>query len=358
MIIGSGLVGLWTALELKTRKPDLRITILERGVFPFGASTRNAGFACFGSPTELVHDRDLLGEDRMWSIVEMRYRGMEKMIRVLDQKRIDYERCGGYEVYPADFQDWKQLKEEMSFLNAGLEKITGIRDCFTWADEELKQSGFAGFGAMIANRLEGYVHSGKLVKTLMGLVQALGVQVFGGVEVKGWQKNKGRLSVFSNQELEFETEQVLVTTNAFTPSLLPQLKITPARGQVVLTSPIQNLPFKGTFHFDEGFYYFRNLGDRILLGGARNTAFEAEATTQLETSGVIQQRLETFIREQLLPGLDFSIEQRWSGIMGFTDDKQPVVKRIDEQVAVAVSCNGMGVALAPVIAEKLADLLY
>ena len=54
VIIGSGIVGLSTALSLRERDATLRIAIIERGAMPTGASTRNAGFACFGSITELL----------------------------------------------------------------------------------------------------------------------------------------------------------------------------------------------------------------------------------------------------------------------------------------------------------------
>jgi hypothetical protein len=66
---------------------------------------------------------------------------------------------------------------------------------------------------------------------------------------------------------------------------------------VLLTSPIKGLPFRGTFHADEGFYYFRNLGDRVLLGGARNKAFEEEQTTEMHPSVKIQEALEAYLSE-------------------------------------------------------------
>jgi gamma-glutamylputrescine oxidase len=356
IIIGSGLVGLWSALELKNKHPKLKITILERGFIPAGASTRNAGFACFGSPTELIHDKNLLGEDKMWGIVEMRYKGMEKMIRTLKDDAIDFERCGGYEVYDST-TNINELNDQISWLNKGLAEIAGNHNCFVWTNEQLKSFGFAGFDSMIENKLEGYVHSGKLVQSLLKKIQSLGVQVFTNATVTGWDKINNSIEVNLSSSLKFTTDQLLICTNAFTSLLLPAEKIAPARGQMILTAPIEGLKMRGTFHYQEGFYYFRNLGDRILLGGARNSSLETEETTQMETSEVIQQRLEQFIAEHLLPGRSFCIEQRWSGIMGFTGDKQPVVKRVDESVSVAVSCNGMGVALAPVIAEKVCEMI-
>ncbi|MDP4601126.1 MAG: FAD-dependent oxidoreductase, partial [Polaribacter sp.] len=51
-IVGSGIIGLNCALQLKKKHPNARILILEKGILPQGASTKNAGFACFGSLSE------------------------------------------------------------------------------------------------------------------------------------------------------------------------------------------------------------------------------------------------------------------------------------------------------------------
>jgi glycine/D-amino acid oxidase-like deaminating enzyme len=43
-IVGGGFAGLWTAIELTEREPDLRIALLERDICGGGASGRNGGF--------------------------------------------------------------------------------------------------------------------------------------------------------------------------------------------------------------------------------------------------------------------------------------------------------------------------
>jgi len=83
IIVGSGFVGLWSALHLKLKNPSYKITILERGVIPTGASTRNAGFSCFGSPGELINDTKEVGEEKMWQLVEMRYKGLLEIENIL-----------------------------------------------------------------------------------------------------------------------------------------------------------------------------------------------------------------------------------------------------------------------------------
>jgi glycine/D-amino acid oxidase-like deaminating enzyme len=140
--------------------------------------------------------------------------------------------------------------------------------------------------------------------------------------------------------------------------LSPNAEVYAARGQIIVTSPIEGLKMKGTFHYDEGFYYFRNVNNRVLLGGARNKAFESETTTELSTSPAIQNELERFLVTHLLHGKRFTIDYRWSGIMSFTKDKQPVIDKISKRVTAMIACNGMGVALMPVMTEKMVKDIF
>ena len=128
---------------------------------------------------------------------------------------------------------------------------------------------------------------------------------------------------------------------------------------MLLTSPIEKLSWKGSFHSDEGYYYFRNLGKRVLLGGARNKAFEEEKTTNLNTSDFIQKELERYLDEVVLPGHrnQYTIENRWAGIMAMGSEKMPIVKELEPNMFCAVRMSGMGVALAPVVAQEVAEMM-
>jgi gamma-glutamylputrescine oxidase len=134
--------------------------------------------------------------------------------------------------------------------------------------------------------------------------------------------------------------------------------VQPARGQVLVTSPIDGLSFEGCFHFDEGFVYFRNIGRRVLLGGARNKFFEQENTASLITTDNVQSELERLLREMIIPGhKDYTIEHRWSGVMGMGKDKTPAVKELQSNVYCAIAMGGIGVAMAPVMAKQVTALL-
>jgi len=357
IIVGAGLMGLWSALELKKKNDALRITIIERNTTPLGASTRNAGFACFGSPTEMIHDAATMGTDGMLEIVEMRYKGIEKIKAYFPDTAIGFDLCGGYECINKNYPHWDTLNGKIDWLNRLLKDITGNPKSFQQNDKKLAALGLQGFDALIENSSEAALHSGKLVQALTLKVQSAGIWILYGIEITGWEKQHSQIHIQTNKKINLIAQQVLFCTNAFTNTLLPELNIMPARGQVIVTSPINGLVLKGTFHFNEGFYYWRNLGNRVLIGGARNITFEEEKTIDLSGSLIVENALVSFLQKHLHPKYEYSIENHWSGIMGFTVDKKPAVAKVREGVFAAIACNGMGVALTPVIAEKVALLL-
>ena len=358
IIIGSGLVGLWSAWHLKKNDPSLSIAIVDRGIIPTGASTRNAGFACFGSVTELAEDAVRYGEDNMLQMVEMRYKGLQRIRKVFKDATIDFDLCGGYELFTKkDGQHMSLLQYETERLNKLLNEITGKKRTFKQVDKKINALGLHQVTHLIENRLEGYLHSGKLCQVLLQAVQSMGVTVLNAVEISGFEKVNDQVVLYTNQLIHLKCNKLLVCTNAFARQLLPDLNIVPARGQVLVTTPIEGLPLKGTFHYDAGYYYFRNLGSRVLLGGARNKAFDEETTTELTITDTIQKELEHFLRTYILPGYTYQITDRWSGIMGMGNEKLPIVKEVSPQVFCAVRMSGMGVALAPVIGEQIAKLM-
>jgi glycine/D-amino acid oxidase-like deaminating enzyme len=154
----------------------------------------------------------------------------------------------------------------------------------------------------------------------------------------------------------FQTKHLFIANNGYASKLTGQ-SVQPARAQVLITKPIKNLKIKGTFHLDEGYYYFRNFKNRILLGGGRNLDFEGETTTKLQTTEQIQNALEKLLSEVILPNQTFEIDQRWSGIMGVGPQKMPIVKSLSSRVHCGIRMGGMGVAIGSLIGNELADLI-
>jgi glycine/D-amino acid oxidase-like deaminating enzyme len=103
---------------------------------------------------------------------------------------------------------------------------------------------------------------------------------------------------------------------------------------------------------NRGYVYFRDVGNRVLLGGGRNLAVEAETTTQMVTTESIQQYLEELLDTVIVPDGTAVVEQRWAGVMAFTADHQPFVREVERGLWAAMTCNGMGVALASELAAQ------
>jgi gamma-glutamylputrescine oxidase len=354
IIIGGGFVGLWTALELIQKNPKTKITIVDSGIIPTGASTKNAGFCCFGSPTELINDAKNNNETELWNLVYKRYHGLRKIHYTFSYKAIDYSNCGGYECLLQ--KDVAMVEEKLSWLNTGMKLITDQNNTFSFSKSKLQSFGLTNFDALIENNLEGSLNPAKLVQQLQLKLQELGVQLLQGVAIEQYETSS-KIKLYTNKNFTLTCNRLLICTNAFATKLIPNSKIKPQRGQVCITSPIHDLKLKGTFHFDEGYYYFRNVNDRILIGGARNKDFENEQTSELDITENIQTALKDFIKKHLLLNHEFTIAQQWSGIMGFSQNKLPVIQQIEPNVYCAVGMSGMGVALAPFIATDTALLM-
>jgi glycine/D-amino acid oxidase-like deaminating enzyme len=168
--------------------------------------------------------------------------------------------------------------------------------------------------------------------------------------------DKGNRVEVALDDFSFSTKKILFATNGFA-NALTKGAVRPARAQVLITEPIENLDIKGTFHLDRGYYYFRNIGDRILLGGGRNLDFDTETTTEFGQTEIVQNRLEQLLKEVILPNQKFEIAHRWSGIMGIGNSKNPIVSQLSENVYCGVRLGGMGVAIGSLIGTELADLV-
>ena len=184
------------------------------------------------------------------------------------------------------------------------------------------------------------------------LVQQHNIEIINGAEVV--DVDHGKVSVSSSLGIiDLKAAHVFLCTNAFVNQLLPQVEVVPGRGQVIVTKPISNLSVKGSFHFDEGFYYFRNVGDRLLFGGGRNLDFKNEESSEFSSNPTIIEDLIHKIDTIILPNTAYEIDYSWQGIMGFSSSKLPQVIKVDAKTTYAMACNGMGVALSPFIAKKL-----
>ena len=357
VIIGSGIVGLNTARALKELHPDWRIVVLERGILPYGASTRNAGFACFGSVGELVDDLKNMPGEEVFNLVERRWRGLKRLREILGDDKIGYEPFGGYELFTADEDlHYHECMQHIDLLNLELKHITGDK-VYSNADNQISVFGFDNVTHLLFNDAEGQIDTGKMMEALLQYVRQQGVEVFNGISITGWEENDKSVLLHTGEGFSIRTQRMIAATNGFARELMPDLEVVPGRAQVLITKPLADLRFKGSFHADRGYYYFRNVGNRVLFGGGRNLDFEKERTTSFGLTEPVQNKLEQMLKEIILPGQNFEVEQRWSGIMGLGITKTTIIKKLSPRIYCAVRMGGMGVAIGTIVGEQCAEIV-
>ncbi|MFT7073289.1 MAG: glycine/D-amino acid oxidase-like deaminating enzyme [Patiriisocius sp.] len=269
---------------------------------------------------------------------------------------MDYQENGSYEVF---------LEQDIVLFEKSVAKIDSINrllhpifeaDIFEIVDDPF---GFEGIHQkLIYNRFEGQIDTGKMMQALLKKAASNNIQIINNTQVIAIEDAGATvfLTIENNNETyEIKAQNVCIATNGFAQQFLNE-NVQPARAQVLITKPIKNLAIKGTFHLDQGYYYYRNIGDRILFGGGRNLDFKTENTREMGLTAIVQQKLEALLNTVILPNTPFEVEARWSGIMGVGNQKKPIVKKVSKNIFCGVRLGGMGVAIGSSIGKQLALL--
>ena len=256
---------------------------------------------------------------------------------------------------------FEKCADSLSYFNKNLKNIIGKDEVYQISNHDF---GFKNaLPTLIQNTAEGQIDTGKMMTSLLKLCREKNITLFNGLKINDLYDSNMTEGVNSGVKMmtedgwEISAQKVIVATNGFAKRLLPALDVMPARNQVLITKPIQDLRIKGCFHYDKGYYYFRNVGNRILLGGGRNLDFYTEMTDAFGTTDLIQNALIELLKTTILPYQTFEIDGWWSGILGIGKQKKPIVQHISPNIVVAVRMGGMGVAIGSLVGEEAADLL-
>lgn len=355
LIIGAGIVGYSTALHLREKYSNAKIVILERGVLPSGASSKNAGFACFGSATELFDDLKNIPENEVWETVALRWKGLGYLRQLIGDENLSLKINGSWDlIREKDLELYNATVKNIDYYNQKLEEITGEKDVYSVDEKVNARFGLNSIETSFYNRLEGQIDTSKMNSTFFKLVTEKDIQVLFGVEVHEInQIEKVALTSFG----QILADNIVICTNGFAKDLIEKEDVSPARAQVLITKPIKNLQLEGTFHYNQGYYYFRNIDNRVLLGGGRNLDIEGETTTKMKNTLLIMDELKKLLREVILPNTEFEIEHEWTGIMGVGKSKKPIIKKINPGIYCGIRLGGMGVAIGSLVGKELADLI-
>lgn len=353
LIIGSGIVGLSTAIFLKKKNKNYKVLVIDRGYLPTGASTKNAGFTCFGSPTELFDDLQNMNELTVWDTFSNRYMGLNTLFELVQKDKIAYRECKSWDIISSKKNN-DITKDFIEYINQKAYEITGVKEIYHEDKLISSKFGFEEINTSYCNKLEGAIHTGKMIQELYKKAILNDVNVLFGMNAEKLDHSTQE-NVIETQFGEIKAKNIIIATNGFAKKWIKD-DILPARAQVIITNEIPDLKINGTFHYEKGYYYFRNVGNRVLLGGGRNLDFKGETTEEFGSSEQIHLKLQELLKNVILPKHTYEIQDSWSGIMGVGKSKSPIIKKINNNTAIGVRMGGMGVAIGAQVGKKLADL--
>lgn len=356
VVVGAGIAGLSTAIELKKKRPEFRIAVLERSWLSDGASSKNAGFACFGSISEFLDDMKDMSFDDVVSLATRRFRGIEKLVKEYSEEVLKLEWNGGHEVF---FQeDESSFKECCAFVdrfNDAFERTLNIRPYTVLTGQEFQ--GITNLVGVISNKYEGGLNTGAMLNAIRNRALSIGIVIFNGVEVCGYSSLQNEVVVESSEGI-WKANRVAFCTSSFHSEWFEDLHMSSKRNQVVVTKPIANLQLNGTFHHHKGFNYFRNIDGRILMGGMRHQFPNTESTSFQGNTDEVVSVLTNFLQHKIHTRSEVEIDIAWSGILGVGKDERSIVTQVEENVFVGARLGGIGVAIGSLVGQELAELIY
>lgn len=340
LVVGGGLVGMTAALHMKAQWPEARIAIIDRQPLGGGGSTRNAGFACFGSPSELAEDVQTLGEERTAELVAMRWRGLQELRHSWGDEALGYQESGSVELF-TNSELQRQVEALLPRLNELLTPVLG-KSPFHLAPPGSFPGIHAGAG-LVASPLEGLIDTAKTIQTMRRALVERDIPFLPGLPMTSLESG-GRGWRIGTPPGVVESRQVLLATNALAAQWL-DLDVQPVDNHVLVSAPLPDLTLAHTVHHDRGYVYARRVEDRLLIGGGRQWGLDAQGVVEALTAWA-----QTHLHAQFTPA------HHWVGTLGVGQERWPIVDSPARGLHVGVRMGGMGVAIGSLVGRQLAEL--
>ncbi len=329
MIIGGGIIGLATAIELRLLGAE--VTILSRD---FKAAAGHAAAGMLAPQAERISPGSML------------------------------DLClASRQLYP----EWIEKIESISGVSTGywpcgiLAPQYTDRDCsIDWLDRRSIHQHQLGLSESVVGGYwypaDGQVDNRSLIHSLWVASQSLGVKFQDGVEVKEIHRSQGRVTQLETSHGQMSAHHYILAAGAWSQKLLP-IPVVPKKGQMlsVLVPPTQrdNLPLQQVL-FGEDIYIVPRQDGRIAIGATS----EQVGFTHLNTVGGVNQLLTNAVR--LFPALqDFPLQETWWGFRPETPDELPILgQSAYPNLTLATGHYRNGILLTPITARLIADLVW
>lgn len=324
IVVGGGIVGCSTAYWLRRRRSRLRVALVEAQTIGHGATGRNAGFLLQGTDTDYLTDIDTYGPHRAKALWRFTRDNRNLIESELQGAEFGLVARGSLLVAGTEEED-RRLQASVPPL-----RTIGAPVVYLSPKETNRRLGAEGFRGSL------FVTSGAMVNP-MRLVQH--IVAASRAHVLEYHPVQAIIPEGDHYRLEtggrrLEAGQVVLALGAYLPQLLPALApyVRPVRAQMLATAPADAQYVRVPAYTHEGEFYIRQVsGGQVLLGGARHRNADEEVGYEDVTTPAVQGDLEHYLREHFPWARALPVEHRWSGTMGFSPDRLPVVGTVPDQ---------------------------
>jgi glycine/D-amino acid oxidase-like deaminating enzyme len=355
-IVGGGYTGLWTALALRERDPDLRIALVEAEICGAGPSGRNGGFlhgywAALGSILPVLGVEESLRLCRAGERIVPAVRALGEDVWLREGGRLN--------VSAAPAQDAAIERSVAAAVEVGHPE-----EAVALSPEELaRRVSSPVFRGGVFFRDGATVHPGLLVRALRRRVLAAGVAVH--EQTPALRVRDGEVET---RHGVLRAPEIVLATNAALTGWRPAGRnLTNFGSYVVLTEPVpellQTINWTGGEAIVDGrmfIHYFRTLNDgRVLMGsGTGPIGFRGRIDERFSRDLPTAARAAAGLR-RLLPGLDGArLERAWGGPIDVSADHLPFFRtKPGTRIHYGAGYSGHGVGPSWLGGQILASLV-
>ncbi|MBK26761.1 MAG: FAD-dependent oxidoreductase [Halobacteriovorax sp.] len=360
VIIGGGFAGLSTAYWMQKEDPSMKIALVEKYEIGDGASGRNAGFITCGSVehfNRLVEKHGREEAASIWGFSETNLNLLKENIICDDEEDYLFEHNGSFSLASTEteFKELQASAELMNSFDINVERVV--------AEDIKKRLGAEGFVGGIKYVDDATVHPLKMLQGIRKKIEQTGdsVEFFEHHEVAKIETENGNKLVYTKKN-RIEAPVVVYATNGYSPLVNDFFadKIFPTRGQILMTESVPKF-MEAACYANFVLDYFRQLPTgEMLIGGFRQLQKDVETGYSDQTTDTIQSALEEFLQTHIPAVRKAKITHRWSGIMGFSVDGQPMVGALptDPQLYFVGGFTAHGVGLAFNSGKTLVDAMF
>ncbi|MDR7555525.1 MAG: FAD-dependent oxidoreductase [Armatimonadota bacterium] len=356
-ILGAGLTGVATAYWLAAQ--GVAAVVLEAAVVGAGATGRNGGFLLEGTSPDFADLAARYGRQAARDLWAFTVENRERLLEVCAREGLacGLERGGSVALAasPAEaaaLEHNAQLLAEDGYPSRWLDR-TAVRTLLNGA-----RAADAFVGGLLNPRDLG-IHPVRLTRGLAAVAERGGARIYEGTPAQALAA-EGAAWTITTPAGTVRAEAVVLALNAYTVLVDATWHrlVRPIRGQMLATAPVPERLFTHLWYAHGGVDYWRQLADgRVVLGGLRRLAADEEVGTDDRLHPRIQQALDRYLRDLGVPPVP--VTHRWSGILGLSPDRLPLIGPVPDRpgLFVAGGYSGQGLAFAFLAGRMLAELI-